>query len=200
MDSLFSYKATDSFLHRTPALIKLLFLFAVPVTVMLTSIKVCLVLIAAIALIAILGKIRVRDFLRDQKPVVFYSLMIVVLDALAFLLFDKNQSIVTTRSLHMILRLLCAMEATSVFFRTTSSFEIREAISFGHPNNPVSDTFALFLSFLPQVFETWTQLELAYRSRGGKNGPMKVLRLFPLLITMSMKKAGTTYLALLNRS
>lgn len=200
MDSLFSYKATDSFLQRIPALIKLLFLFAVPVTVMLCSIEVCLILIAAIALLALAGRIRARDFFRDQKPVVYYSLMIVAIDVLSFLLFHKNESIVTTRSLHMILRLLCAMEATSVFFRTTSSFEIREAISFGHPDNPVSDTFALFLSFLPQVFETWMQLDLAYRSRGGKNGPGKVLRLFPLLITMSMKKAGTTYLALLNRS
>lgn len=200
MDSLFSYKATDSFLQRIPALIKLLFLFAVPVTVMLCSIEVCLILIAAIALLALAGRIRARDFFRDQKPVVYYSLMIVAIDVLSFLLFHKNEGIVTTRSLHMILRLLCAMEATSVFFRTTSSFEIREAISFGHPDNPVSDMFALFLSFLPQVFETWMQLDLAYRSRGGKNGPGKVLRLFPLLITMSMKKAGTTYLALLNRS
>lgn len=200
MDSLFSYKATDSFLQKIPALIKLLFLFAVPVTVMLCSIEVCLILIAAIAILALAGRIRARDFFRDQKPVVYYSLMIVAIDVLSFLLFHKNESIVTTRSLHMILRLLCAMEATSVFFRTTSSFEIREAISFGHPDNPVSDMFALFLSFLPQVFEIWMQLDLAYRSRGGKNGPMKVLRLFPLLITMSMKKAGTTYLALLNRS
>lgn len=200
MDSLFSYRATKSVLNRTPALIKLLFLFAVPVTVLISSVGVCLILIAAIALLAALGRIRPRDFLRDQKPVVFYSLMIVTLDVLSFLLFHKNESIITMRSLHMILRLLCAMEAASVFFRTTSSFEIREALSFGHPDNPVSDMFALFLSFLPQVFETWTELNLAYTARGGKSGPGKVLRLIPLLITMSMKKAGTTYLALLNRS
>lgn len=200
MDSLFSYRATKSVLNRTPALIKLLFLFAVPVTVLISSVGVCLILIAAIALLAALGRIRPRDFLRDQKPVVFYSLMIVTLDVLSFLLFHKNESIITMRSLHMILRLLCAMEAASVFFRTTSSFEIREALSFGHPDNPVSDMFALFLSFLPQVFETWTELDLAYTARGGKSGPGKVLRLIPLLITMSMKKAGTTYLALLNRS
>lgn len=113
MDSLFSYKATDSFLQRIPALIKLLFLFAVPVTVMLCSIEVCLILIAAIALLALAGRIRARNFFRDQKPVVYYSLMIVAIDVLSFLLFHKNESIVTTRSLHMILRLLCAMEATS---------------------------------------------------------------------------------------
>lgn len=200
MDSLFSYKADSSILHRTPALLKLLFLFAVPVTVLLCPIEVCIALIAAIVLLAALGRIRVTDFLRDQKPAVIYSLMIVTLDVLLFLLFDRSRGIVTQRSLFMVLRLICAMEAASVFFRTTSSFEIRQALSFGHPDNPVSDAFVLFLSFLPQVFATWTQLDLAYRARGGKNGPLKVLRLFPLLITMSMKKATTTYLALLNRS
>ena len=40
----------------------------------------------------------------------------------------------------------------------------------------------------------------AAMARGGKKGISKVLTLFPLLITMSMKKATTTYLALLNRS
>ena len=200
MDSLFSYKATDSILHRTPVLLKLLFLLAVPITVMFCPVEVCLILIAATAPLVPVGKIRIRDFLRDLKPVVIYSLMIAVLDVLIYLLFDRSRDIVTENSLLLILRLLCAMEATSVFFRTTSSFELREALSFGHPGNPVSDVFALFLSFLPQVFAIWTELDLAYRARGGKSGPGKILRLFPLLITMSMKKAGTTYLALLNRS
>ena len=200
MESLFSYKAANSVLHRTPTLIKILFLLAVPITVSLCPVEVSIVLIAVIPLLAVLGKVRFRDFLKDLKPAVYYSLMIVTIDVLSFLLFDRTRSIVTTRSLELTLNLICAMEASSVFFRTTSSFEIREALSFGHPGNPVSDMFALFLSFLPQVFETWTQLDLAYRSRGGKGGPAKVLRLIPILITMSMKKAGTTYLALLNRS
>ena len=207
MNSLFSYTASDSIIHRTPAGLKILLLFCVPVTVLLCPIEVCLVLIAVFPILALVGKIRLLDFLRDLRPIVIYCLMIVSIDVLSYLLFHRNDEIVTQRSLHTILRLLCAIEATSVFFRTTSTYEtgsalqtVERVLTFGKSRLVLSGIFSLFLGFLPQIFATWSSLDLAYRARGGKKGISKVLTLFPLLITMSMKKATTTYLALLNRS
>ena len=207
MNSLFSYTASDSIIHRTPAGLKILLLFCVPVTVLLCPIEVCLVLIAVFPILALVGKIRLLDFLRDLRPIVIYCLMIVSIDVLSYLLFHRNDEIVTQRSLYTILRLLCAIEATSVFFRTTSTYEIgsslqtvERVLTFGKSRLVLSGIFSLFLGFLPQIFATWSSLDLAYRARGGKKGISKVLTLFPLLITMSMKKATTTYLALLNRS
>lgn len=207
MNSLFSYTASDSIIHRTPAGLKILLLFCVPVTVLLCPIEVCLVLIAVFPILALVGKIRLLDFLRDLRPIVIYCMMIVSIDVLSYLLFHRNDEIVTQRSLHTILRLLCAIEATSVFFRTTSTFEtgsalqtVERVLTFGKSRLVLSGIFSLFLGFLPQIFATWSSLDLAYRARGGKKGISKALTLFPLLITMSMKKATTTYLALLNRS
>lgn len=207
MNSLFSYTASDSIIHRTPAGLKILLLFCVPVTVLLCPIEVCLVLIAVFPILALVGKIRLLDFLRDLRPIVIYCMMIVSIDVLSYLLFHRNDEIVTQRSLHTILRLLCAIEATSVFFRTTSTYEtgsalqtVERVLTFGKSRLVLSGLFSLFLGFLPQIFATWSSLDLAYRARGGKKGISKVLTLFPLLITMSMKKATTTYLALLNRS
>jgi len=207
MNSLFSYTASDSIIHRTPAGLKILLLFCVPVTVLLCPIEVCLVLIAVFPILALVGKIRLLDFLRDLRPIVIYCLMIVSIDVLSYLLFHRNDEIVTQRSLHTILRLLCAIEATSVFFRTTSTYEtgsalqtVERVLTFGKSRLVLSGLFSMFLGFLPQIFATWSSLDLAYRARGGKKGISKVLTLFPLLITMSMKKATTTYLALLNRS
>lgn len=207
MNSLFSYTASDSIIHRTPAGLKILLLFCVPVTVLLCPIEVCLVLIAVFPILALVGKIRLLDFLRDLRPIVIYCLMIVSIDVLSYLLFHRNDEIVTQRSLYTILRLLCAIEATSVFFRTTSTYEtgsalqtVERVLTFGKSRLVLSGLFSLFLGFLPQIFATWSSLDLAYRARGGKKGISKVLTLFPLLITMSMKKATTTYLALLNRS
>ena len=207
MNSLFSYTASDSIIHRTPAGLKILLLFCVPVTVLLCPIEVCLVLIAVFPILALVGKIRLLDFLRDLRPIVIYCLMIVSIDVLSYLLFHRNDEIVTQRSLHTILRLLCAIEATSVFFRTTSTYEtgsalqtVERVLTFGKSRLVLSGIFSMFLGFLPQIFATWSSLDLAYRARGGKKGISKVLTLFPLLITMSMKKATTTYLALLNRS
>lgn len=207
MNSLFSYTASDSIIHRTPAGLKILLLFCIPVTVLLCPMEVCIVLIAVFQILALIGRIRLRDFLRDLGPILAYCLMIVSIDVLSYVLFHKNDDIITARSLHSILRLLCAIEATSVFFRTTGSYEIGSALqtaerilTFGKSRMVLSGLFSLFLGFLPQIFATWTSLDLAYRARGGKKGLSKVLTLFPLLITMSMKKATTTYLALLNRS
>ena len=185
----------------------LLGLIAVPITIQLCPIWVCISLIALFPLVSAVGKVRPTDFLRDLKPIAIYSAMIIMIDILSFLFFHTGEEIVTKRSLYLVLKLLCAIEATSVFFRTTSTFEIRDclqnmekAVTFGRSSLVLSSMFALFLTFLPQIFATWTSLDLAYRSRGGRRGLAKAFVLIPLLVTMSIKRAGTTYLALLNRS
>lgn len=206
MNPIFSYSPVKSPIHSIPAILKILVLFAVPVTVYLCPIWVSIALIALLPLVALVGRIRIRDFVHDLKPIEIYCLMIVAIDVLSYLLFDAKE-IVTQRSLYMLLRLLCAIEVTSVFFRTTSTFEIREslqsiekAVTFGHSSLVASSMFTLFLSFIPQIFATWSALDLSYRARSSKRGPTKAFVLLPLLISMSIKRASTTYLALLNRS
>ena len=206
MNPIFSYSPVKSPIHSIPAILKILVLFAVPVTVYLCPIWVSIALIALLPLVALVGRIRIRDFVHDLKPIAIYCLMIVAIDVLSYLLFDAKE-IVTQRSMYMILRLLCAIEVTSVFFRTTSTFEIREslqsfekAVTFGHSSLVASSMFTLFLSFIPQIFATWSALDLSYRARSSKRGPKKAFVLLPLLISMSIKRASTTYLALLNRS
>lgn len=207
MDALFSYSKGKSFIHRTPAWLKLLMLIAVPVTVSLTPLYVCLALMAIFALLVLASGIGFTRFLRDMRPIAVYCIMIVLIDVLSYVFFDRSRSVVTRNSLNLILRLLCAMEASSVFFRTTGTYEItstlqaiEKAVTFGHSNLAVSGMLSLFLSFLPQIFRTWSDIDCAYRSRGGKSGLSKVVRLLPVLITASMKKASVTYMALLDRN
>ena len=207
MDSLFSFSKANSPIHRTPVWIKILVLLAVPITVQLTPPHVCLALMAVFLVLALVSRMGLVRFLRDLRPIVFYGAFILAIDVLSYLVFNRDRAVITDTSLHLMIKLICAMEATSVFFRTTSVYQIKEAlqgferaITFGHTRFAVSSMFTLFLGFLPQIFETWTALELAYKARGGRNGLGKAMRLLPLLITMSIKKASTTYLALLNRS
>ncbi len=206
MGPIFSYTAARSPLHSIPAGLKLLVLLLTPVSIQLCPIWVCIALIALFPVLAAIGRIPAKDFLRDMKPIAVYCIMIISIDVLSFLLFHA-QEVVTKNSLYMILKLFCAIEATSVFFRTTSTFEIRDtlqgierAITFGHSKLVFSSMFTLFLTFLPQIFANWSALDLAYRARGGRRGPIKAMVLLPLLVTMSLKRANTTYLALLNRS
>ena len=203
MEGLFAYTKKDSAVHRTPAALKLLLLFAVPVVLYLTPIWVCLALIPTFLLLALIAGIGVGRFFRDLRPIVIYSLMIISIDVLTWLIFRKNDDVITNSSLYLILRLLCAVEATSVFFRTTSIYEITEMLSritFGKAGLVVSSMLSLFLTFLPQIFASWAELDSAYRARGGRKGIAKAAVLLPLLISMSINRARTTYLALLNRS
>jgi energy-coupling factor transporter transmembrane protein EcfT len=207
MDPLFSFSKGKSLIHRTPAWLKLLVLIAVPVTISPTPLYVCLALMAAFAVLAMASGMGFTRFLRDLRPIAVYCIMIVLIDVLSYVFFSKSRAVVTQNSLNLILRLLCAMEATSVFFRTTSSYEItstlqaiERAVTFGHSKLVISGMLSLFLSFLPQIFRTWSDIDCAYRSRGGKRGPAKIVTLLPVLITASMKKASTTYMALLDRN
>ena len=207
MDSLFSYSKKRSLIHRIPAWIKLLILIATPFTLYLTPIYVCLSLMGFFAVLAIISRTGFSRFLRDLRPIAYYCLMIIAIDVLSYLLFDKNRRIISDSSIQMILRLLCAIEATSVFFRTTSTYEIsytlqaiEKAVTFGHTRFVVSGSLSLFLGFLPRIFKTWSDIDLAYRSRGGKKGIAKVIKLLPVLISVSIKNASTTYMALQNRN
>lgn len=203
MEGLFAYTKKDSVVHRTPAALKLLLLFAVPVVLYLSPIWVCIALIPTFLLITLISGIGVGRFFRDLRPIVIYSLMIISIDVLSWLIFRRNDDVITKTSLYLILRLLCAVEATSVFFRTTSIYKITEMlrrITSGKAGLVISSMLSLFLTFLPQIFATWSELEVAYRARGGRKGIAKAVVLLPLLISLSINKAQTTYLALLNRS
>ena len=203
MEGLFAYTKKDSMVHRTPCWLKLIILFAVPVTLHFTPIWVCIALIPTFLLLALIAGIGAGRFFRDLRSIVIYSMMIISIDVLSWLVFRRKDEIITKTSLYLILRLLCAVEATSVFFRTTSIYEITDMlirIPFGKAGLAVSGVFSLFLTFLPQIFATWSELETAYRARGGRKGIAKAVVLLPLLISLSINKARTTYLALLNRS
>lgn len=104
-------------------------------------------------------------------------------------------------------RLLVSMAYTSIFFRTTSHLEMRQSlekietcITFGQSKLTFSKSFALFLNFLPQLFETWNSLDLAWRARKGRRSIRKIIVLLPVFITLSIKKANETLLAMKNRS
>ena len=207
MNSLFAYTKKDSILHRIPAWLKLLVLFAVPITVYLSPIEVTYIMIPSFFILALISKIGPARFLKDLGPIIIYSILILSIDVLSWLIFHKNTTVITETSLHLILRLICAVEATSLFFRTTSIYEtmqtlrkIESILTFGKSSLAISTMLSLFLSFLPQIFATWSELESAYRARGGRKGLGKVIVLLPMLISLSIRKAQTTYLALLNRS
>jgi biotin transport system permease protein/energy-coupling factor transport system permease protein len=94
--------------------------------------------------------------------------------------------------LQTILRLLLIVQISALLFRTTSPLEIREVVRL--------EIISLFICFIPEIFKTWTSINLAWKSRGGRQGLPKIKTLIFVLITLSFEKAAIKAKALQARS
>jgi len=195
VSAIFKYKTIKGPLHKAPALLKLILLL--PLSVLCAALP-SLWLIAGIftaIITAFLSGITMREQLTDMKPVVFYALLMYSLSVFSglFTFFtDRNLFLNSSNSifavfiphpdfLQLALRLTLIVQFSALFFRTTSSLEIREAVRL--------DIITLFLCFIPEIFETWTRINLTWKARGGKNGFNKIKTLSFLLISISFQKA-----------
>ena len=225
-EAILSYNKRDSLIHNTPAILKLLILFCVTVATYFTTLPYHGGLFFLAVLLVLIAKIPLKNFLHDLKPIIYYCIFILVLDVLTILFFDKTPMPISTEleedavsptisfftllkqkgNFTLMSKLVVSMAYTSIFFRTTSHLEMRQSlekiessITFGQSKLTFSKTFALFLNFLPQLFAIWNSLDLAWRARGGKRTPRKVVVLLPVFISLSLKKASETLLAIKNR-
>ncbi|MCL2181414.1 MAG: hypothetical protein FWB83_09840, partial [Treponema sp.] len=74
------------------------------------------------------------------------------------------------------------LQMSALLFRTTSPVEIRDAVRL--------EIISLFLLFIPEIFNTWAQIDLAWKARGGKNGLSKIYKLVLIIISASFEKAA----------
>jgi len=120
--------------------------------------------------------------------------------------------------LRISLRLVLIVQISALLFRSTSSLELRDSVGeverfvrqrisrlplLGKriaPRPCFAHGMALFLSFIPEVFETWKQINLAWQGRAGKQGPQKIKTLVFVLISLSLEKAAVKANALAARS
>jgi len=166
-----------------------------------------------------------REQLTDFKPAFFYTILMYSLSVfsnsinnkdiidITNSLFTFNYSMLNVFIPHqdyirIVLRLTLIIQLSALFFRTTSSIELRDCLNnierfirrvfsslpFLGKNISLSVKFAenisLFLSFIPEVFETWSKINLAWKARGGKQGFKKIRMLIFILISMSFEKAA----------
>ena len=114
----------------------------------------------------------------------------------------------------LVMRLFLIVQLSALLFRTTTTLEIRNGLSLieicirrflwliffrqnkdSKSGSPVikprfAQIIALFAGFIPELFETWNQIDTAWRARGGKNGLKKIRTLVYVLISLSMDKAA----------
>ena len=146
-----------------------------------------------------------HEQLTDLKPASLYALLMYVLSvfsnifenwgSLTFIIFFP-----AFEFLRIALRLVLIIQLSALLFRTTSSMEIREGLGFIEQfvrrmfrissRFRFTESHSLFLCFIPEIFETWFNINLAWKARGGKNGLKKISTLVFILITLSFEKAA----------
>ncbi|MDR0324075.1 MAG: hypothetical protein LBI12_06490 [Treponema sp.] len=183
--------------------------------------------IGAAVIIAFLCGFTVSEQIADLKPAAFYAVLMYALSF--FSVFFENSSelpfpeaaafamLPRMDFLRIALRLVLIVQISALFFRSTSSIELRESLctaenyislffsrfSFSGKHDLAKGSFSqnivLFLMFIPEIFKNWKDINLAWKARSGKQGLKKIKIIVFVLISLTMEKAAVKSKALAAR-
>ena len=213
MITAFSYKQGNSFLHRCPAIVKILFLPLLSLAVFILPWQLSLAIICLQTLAGLLIHLTIGEQLCDLQAVLYYAVLLIFAKLVAALFthsFTKDFFTDFIPSLLLLLKLLCLMQTASLLFKTSSSLQLRQAFEkielalrrFFHlpVRAPIAQMLALFICFIPQVSKNWSQSKRAWLARGGKKNLRMLAVLLPVLFSLGMKQAYNTARAIAIRS
>ena len=196
-----SYHKDTSPIHRTPAGIKLIFLLALSLASFIPGTGTFFFVIpGAIAIIlvtlSIIAGISPGTLLRGSGPLFIVVIGVFFFQALEFspLVFNLQG---LRESIIFCAKIGLAFASGSLLFAVTTPGEIRKSLSRAEAvlhleKLNLSLSISLMLGFLPRFFEIWENLNLAWKSRGGKNTPRRLVFLVPLVVEQMMLKAAET--------
>lgn len=203
--SAFSYVGGNSFLHKCPAWIKLLFIPIITVCFLFLPVYCCFCLIILQFITAFCLKFSLRRQFADLKPVVYYAFILFAMEIFACI-FSKEIDFASRftfenqkETVFLLAKLFCVMQSTSLVFKTSTSLELRNGIEtleravrkFLHLKEKLvfTNAVSMFLNFIPQVSQIWAKTERAWIARGGKKSVKMYVALLPVLFSVGMKKA-----------
>ena len=199
------YRKGSSPLHRLPAGFKLAFLLLISLASFIpgTEIQSLIMLgtiaaiLAALSFAAGIGPIAL---LRGSGPLFFVIFWGFILQAVEFSPLKINPAGFPAAIIFS-LRIAAAFSAGTLLFSVTTPCEIRKSLcrleTILRINKlNLSLYISLMLGFLPQFFEVWEDLRLAWKSRAGKKNLSFIVVLVPLAVEKMMRKAAETAIAM----
>lgn len=198
--ALFSYRRGGSPLHKTPALLKMIFLFALNFFVFWESPKTaalrCALSFAASASLFFLSGANWKGLLK-LRFVFYIGLMVFALKIIGSPAASWAES--AAYALLYTARFFVSALAAQCVFETTTMLQMQEALRL-----PLVVTLAI--NFIPQIFSEWQKIKLAARSRTSARRRKSILgaasiALFEMqaLLFVMLEKAETKRKALENR-
>lgn len=206
---MFEYKKGNSFLHKLPVSLKL---FLIPLfSVLFLFLNICfsITLIIIQFLLAFIVRLSIKEQFSDFKPILFYIVFLIFGQAFHFFYY-KNFSFENQKeTIFLLIKFFCIIQSSSIIFRTTSTLEIYRLfystenkirkIFHLKENSPFTDTFFIFLNFIPLMTKIWTDVKRAWIARNGKKSIKMYFVLIPILFSVGLKKAYNTSRAILIR-
>ena len=187
----FCYKPGTSVFHKCPAVIKLLMLPVLSILIFALPFWFVAALFLILFCCELVLGFSLTEIFSDLIIILYYAVLLAVVK-LCLRQFDKE-------TFFMLARHLCMFMLASLFFRTSSSLQLRQGFEkielairrMFHlkSKTTISQTLALVLCFIPMVSKNWNQSKRAWLARGGKNTPRMYIVLLPVLFSVGMKQA-----------
>ncbi len=220
----YAYIPASTPLHRAHALWKLVGLLLLSLAPFAFGALGLVAAVAATVAAAAVARIPPRRLFAGSLPLIVATLFVVVLRAVVLAPGDSPARLVVIdaaglrEGLRFALGLLAAFAGGAVLFATTTSAELREAVSRAEEwitaplaralrrlpwapcrraasrleRSNLALVFALTLGFLPRVFEVWEAAAEARAARLGRKGPLGIAAVTPLAIERLMEMAVET--------
>jgi biotin transport system permease protein len=221
----FAYRRGASFLHRFPAVLKLLAMTGVAVAAYrsVPGLAASALLLAACAAVA---RIPPWNLLKGSRPIAVLSLCVICIKT-----FEPGAAGITTPEIIIFniyipgiyipgtsgagflsglvtaAQMLVSFSAAALLFAVTTMRELRRSLGAAEKKltalvskRPaacrISLGFSLMLGFIPRFFELWAAMNQAYEARSGGHGLRRLFAIIPLVTERMMKAAAETALAL----
>jgi energy-coupling factor transporter transmembrane protein EcfT len=230
-ETVFRYKKGRSVCHRLPAPVKFVLMLCAAFAVMILPLYAVCAGIALMTAFAFTCGFTPKELAADMKPALYYAGFLFMANAAARLYalsvpvaargpvnIARIAEIVLPAAEYILYaaRLALVMQLSALFFRTTTSIEIKKALCAAEirirsflrtcplaknlsPDARWGKSAALMISFIPALFELWEKLNRTYRARGGRGGLKKYRILFVALIALSFHHASQKAQALAAR-
>ena len=204
-----SYQKISTPIHRLDAGFKLCFLLALSLAAFFPAApEQSIMILAGIAVILIvlscIAKIGPVALLRGSSPLISFVLVVFLVRGIELSPLGFNTEGLWETAIFC-MRLGVAFAAGTLLFTVTTPREIRKSLSrlesaLHLEKLKIGLGISLMLAFLSRFFEIWEDLNLAWKSRGGKkNIVYRIVPLMSLVIERLMVKAAETATALESR-
>lgn len=222
--ALFCFRPDTTIIHRAGALIKLPIMMGLTLCIFQTNISL-LGLTILIFILSLIARIPLSSYKKNVKIIFGYALIITFFKIVGKPLTWEILHPLVRESLLYLWRLTLVFLTGSLFYETTSTLEIRYALT--SIQNVIERTFfyithksehkkneiinfglllSLTISFIPRIFDTWTVMNRAWKARDGnrRSGLTAAwhtwMVLVPALFIKLMAIASDTDRAIHNRS